>query len=158
MPLRVSALLLVLLVTPLVAHAQETEEEAVLATIIRLFDGMRAGDSTIVRSVFHEEAVLGRSGQRRDGTPGFRKNDLNGFLTAIGTPHDQVWDEKIWDPVILVEQGLAMAWTPYAFFLGEHLSHCGVNSIQLVKTGDGWKIVHLVDVAQRQGCDLPDDL
>ena len=36
--------------------AQQSEEAAVEAVVVRLFDGMRARDTTMMRSVFADEA------------------------------------------------------------------------------------------------------
>jgi hypothetical protein len=44
----------------------------------------------------------------------------------------------------------------FAFFAGEEFSHCGVNSAELVKTSDGWKIMHLADTSQRENCEMPE--
>ena len=74
----------------------------------------------------------------------------------MGTPHDEVWDERIWDVVIHIDDNLASAWMNYAFILGDTLSHCGVNSMQFVRTAEGWKAVYLVDTRRRTGCEVPE--
>ena len=131
----------------------QTPEEEVRATIDRLFDGMRAGDGTMVASVFHEGATLGRATDT-----GFRRSSIEGFVQAVGAPHEQVWDEKIWDVKIHIDGRLATAWMEFAFFLGDTLSHCGVNAMTLYKADDAWKIVHLEDTNRGKECDLPADL
>ena len=135
------------------AVAQSPEDE-IRAVIDKLFDGMRAGDSTMVSSTFYQGALMGRATDQGYGTG---SNDR--FLNAIGTPHDEVWDEKIWDVKIMVDQRLASAWMEYAFYLGENLHHCGVNSMQFYKTNDGWKITYLVDTNRQLECgEMPDNL
>jgi hypothetical protein len=52
---------------------------------------------------------------------------------------------------------MAMAWTPYAFYLGDTLSHCGVNTFHLIRRGDDWKVFYLVDT-RRQNCEIPPDV
>lgn len=149
------ALLLLLVSHALPANAQTPEDE-VRAVIDHLFDGMRAGDSTAVRSTFHKDATLASSFSR-EGTPMLRAGSVDDFVNAVGRPHDQVWNEKIWDVNIHVRDNLAVAWMDYGFFLGDQFSHCGVNSFQLVRTEDGWKTIHLVDTRQQQGCEVPDE-
>ena len=78
-----------------------------------------------------------------------------GFANAVGTPHDKVWDEKLWDVKILIDRNLATVWTKYAFFLGSDFSHCGVDTFTLAKGAEGWKIIFLADTRQREGCQLP---
>lgn len=135
----------------------QTPEEEVRAVIDRLFDGMRAGDSTMVRSVFHPTMAMGTTFTHRDtGAPTFQEGSADRFAEAVGTPHDEVWDERIWDVQIHVRDNLASAWMDYAFYAGDTFSHCGVNSFQLFRSAEGWKIIYLVDTRQRQGCEVPE--
>ena len=154
LPFLLSSLLALMLfsvdATPVSAQSPEDEVRAV---IDQLFDGMRAGDSTMVRAVFYDEALMGRATEQ-----GFGAGPTDRFINAIGTPHDQVWDEKIWDVTIFVDQRLATAWMEYAFYLGDDLHHCGVNSMQLYRADDGWKIAYLADTDRGMDCDIPDEL
>ncbi|MFC2086064.1 nuclear transport factor 2 family protein [Bacteroidota bacterium] len=128
--------------------------EAVLAPIHQLFDGMRAGDSAAVRAAFDPIARLVRT-SNQNGIPSHRVMSVDDFVTAVGTPHDVVWDERIWDIRTEIRDNLASVWMKFAFFAGTQFSHCGVNSAELVNTDEGWKIVHLADTTQRDGCEMP---
>jgi len=47
-------------------------------------------------------------------------------------------------------------WASYAFYLGKKFNHCGVDAFHLVKSEDGeWKIFHLADTGQKEGCNIP---
>ena len=127
--------------------------EGVQAVIDQLFDGMRAGDSTMVRETFHLEARL-QSAFVRDGQPMLQTGSVDGFVEAVGSPHDEVWDEKIWDVEIAVDGHLAQAWMNYAFFLGETFSHCGVNAFHFHHDGAAWKITQITDTRRREGCEV----
>ncbi len=131
----------------------QSDKADVRAVIDRLFDGMRAGDSTIVSNVLHEEALMARV-----GAMGLNIRTTDGFVQAVGSPHDQVWDEKIWDVHIFVDGRLASAWMEFGFFLGDKLSHCGVNSMQLYKTDEGWKIIYIADTNRPPSCEPPEDV
>lgn len=133
--------------------AAQTPEDDVRTAIDQLFDGMRAGDSTMVRAVFYPDVLLGRATEQ-----GLRTGPIDGFVNAVGAAHDQVWDERIWDVNIQVDQRLASAWMEYAFYLGDTLHHCGVNAMHLYRTDDGWKIAYLVDTDRGQQCEIPDSI
>ena len=125
LPLLLSSLLaLIILSFDATPVSAQSPEDDVRAVIDKLFDGMRAGDSTMVRSVFYTGVQMGRAMDQglRTGTP-------DRFLNAIGTPHDEVWDERVWDVKIHVDQRLASAWMEFAFYLDDTLHHCGVNSV-----------------------------
>jgi hypothetical protein len=133
------------------ARAQSAEAE-VRAVVERLFDGMRAGDSTAVRSVFHPEAQM-RSVGVRDGSPVLLQGSVGAFVKAVGTPHDEAWDERIWNVEIRVDGGLATAWMNYAFYLDDAFSHCGVNAFQLFRAPEGWQVINITDTRRRDGCE-----
>jgi hypothetical protein len=128
----------------------DADKEAVVAVVVQLFDGMRAGDSAMVRSTFAPDARL-VSTSSRDGQPVLQSVEIDRFVEAVGTPHEQVWDERLWDIEVRIDANLATVWTEYAFYLGEELSHCGVDAFQLFRGRDGWKIFQIADT--RRGAD-----
>lgn len=129
--------------------ASANPEAEVRAVIARLFDGMRAGDSTAVRSVFHPEARLQSAGAR-DGRPVLRTDPVGDFVRAVGTPHAEVWDERISGLEVRIDGPLATAWMRYRFHLGERFSHCGVNAVQLFRDESGWRIIQLADTRRAE--------
>jgi opacity protein-like surface antigen len=134
------------------ARAQQTSDaDAVRAAIDGMFDGMRAGDSTMVRAAFHPTMRLQSVG-RREGAVVLREDSADAFVRAVGTPHVEVWDERLGDVEVRVDGDLAQAWMPYTFYRGETLSHCGVNAMHLVRTPQGWKITQITDTRRREGC------
>ena len=143
------------LAAPVAAQAP-SDDAQVRAVVKQLFDGMRAGDSAMVRATFAEGAQMATA-MMRNGEPVWRwdPNAVDGFAKAVGTPHDQVWDEKLWDIDVMIDNNLATVWTRYAFFLGTQFSHCGVDTFTLARNAEGWKIIFLADTRQREGCNLP---
>ncbi|MEO1053818.1 MAG: nuclear transport factor 2 family protein [Bacteroidota bacterium] len=133
-------------------------EKAVMKPIEDLFNGMRAGDSSMVHSAFYTKVTMHTSFTGRDGKPALREGSLDRFLIAVGTPHDVVWDEPIWDYEVRIDGNLAQVWTKYAFYAGENFSHCGVDAFHLTRTDGGWKIFHLTDTRQKEGCDIPEEV
>ncbi len=131
----------------------QSEEAAVKATIMTMFDGMRAGDSTMVHAAFGKNPVMKTIGRDRStGKAKVIESGLDGFLKAVGTPHDAVWDEKVLSFEIKIDQEMATAWVPYEFYAGENFSHCGVNNFTLFKEEQGWKIIYLIDTRKQEGC------
>lgn len=43
---------------------------------------------------------------------------------------------------VLVDGDMAQVWGPYTFFVDNKISHCGVNSLSMVRTDDGWKVAN----------------
>ena len=137
---------------PTPAGAQATDERAaVLRVVTRLFDGMRAGDSAMVRSTLHPTAQLATAFVR-DGKELVEIDDMKKFIEAVGTPHPEVWDERISNERVEIDGTLASVWTDYSFYVGDKFSHCGVDAFQLAKSDGTWRIVALADTRRRQGC------
>lgn len=78
-------------------------------------------------------------------------NDLVNFM--ITTPDSIPFHEKILDYKIQIDGGMAHVWAPYEFWYNGEFSHCGVNSFQLYKEEDAWKIIYLVDSRRKEDCD-----
>lgn len=131
----------------------ENQEAAIEAVIMQLFDGMREGDSAKVHAVFYDDVKMRSSFTDKEGNHLLKEGDLASFINAIGTPHDQVWNEVISSIEIKVDDNLAQVWTPYLFYLDDKLLHCGVNAFQLHLTKNGWKIFNLTDTRRRKGCE-----
>ena len=129
----------------------QSAEADVLKTVKQLFDGMRKGDSSIVRAAFHADAALYTT-LVRDGKTVVRKDAVEEFVKAVGTPHSEVWDERIWNEKVFIDGPLAFLWMDYAFFLGPKFSHCGVDAFTLAKMPDGWKIIALADTRRQEPC------
>ncbi|NVK50173.1 MAG: nuclear transport factor 2 family protein [Cyclobacteriaceae bacterium] len=131
--------------------AQSPEKE-VQAVIEQLFDGMRAKDGEMVASVFLEGApmqtvISGESGSK------VGSNSVADFVQRISTtPEDVQLDERILDYQIKIDGDMAAVWTPYEFYVNGNFSHCGVNSFQMVRTPEGWKIVYIIDTRRKEGC------
>lgn len=121
-------------------------------TIDMVFNGMRIGDSSMVANVFHKDLRLMSSYTTKKGESKIHVGSLIEFTTAIGTPHDEVWDERISNVVIHRDDNLAQVWMDYSFYLDDKFSHCGVNSFQLINSKNGWKIISITDTRRSGNC------
>ena len=136
----------------------DANKQEVLDVVLTLFDGMREADSAKVHSVFRHDPELYTSFSNKDGKAILKKDELQKFLNAVGTPHEKVWDEPLWNIQINIDENLASVWTDYAFYAGLDFSHCGVDAFMLNKEENGWKIFHLTDTRRRIDCDVPDEI
>lgn len=147
--------LLLAIAVGLGCDAQTNKE--VMAPIERVFEGMKKGDSALVRSSFHPNArfhtVLTDT---KTNQPVLRIDVPESFYKSVSTPHKDVWNELTWSPKIEVDGNLAQVWVPYAFYLGKTFSHCGVDVFSLFKDATGqWKIFFLADTRHKEGCQVP---
>jgi hypothetical protein len=138
------------LLFPVPAGAQSADERAVLATVDRLFEGMRLADSGIVRSTFAPGARFA-SVEGRATPAAITYEAIDGWLSGIATSARR-WDERIYDVQVKVDGNIAQVWAPYTFYLDKAVRHCGINSLALLRDGAGWKVTQLSDTRRREGC------
>lgn len=152
-------LLIAVLMTALVpAEAQNSEmseeQKEVYKVVLRMFDGMRAGDSSMVHSVFSDDLRMYSNFMDINGNLKTEEGNMKQFLEAVGAPHDGIWDEQLWNTEIRIDLGVASVWTDYAFYRGDHFSHCGIDAFQLIKDMSGdWKIKQIIDTRRKNDCD-----
>ncbi|MCE2901404.1 MAG: nuclear transport factor 2 family protein [Gemmatimonas sp.] len=143
--------------TPLTAQSATSRagsEQAVMAVVRRLFDGMRAGDSSMVRSVFDARVRLVTVTERNGKVITSVETSADNFAKAVGTPHADVWDERIRNERVAIDGPLASVWVEYGFFRGTTFSHCGVDHFLLTRDDAGsWKIFELADTRRTTGCE-----
>lgn len=150
--LRIALILALFTITNRTYGQKSSEEEGVKKAVNLLFDGMRKSDSTLIKAAFNQGAILQTIVKTKAGNNEVRSTDLNLFVRSIAKPHPDVYDERIVFTKILIDDGLASVWTDYQFYIGDKFSHCGVNSFQLVKVGNDWKIAHLIDTRRKDNC------
>jgi uncharacterized protein (TIGR02246 family) len=131
----------------------QTEEKEVEALIKSLFDGMRTKNAEQIAAAFSPNAQMQTVISKPEGSE-IGSNSVEDFVKQIAsTPVETQLDERILDYQIKVDETMASAWTPYRFYVNGNFSHCGVNSFQLVKMADGWKIVYLIDTRRKKPCE-----
>lgn len=150
-PLFATALLAAPPAAPAAAQSPEAE---VLAVVERVFDGMRAADTAMIRATFHPDVRLITTGTR-DGQPFAGTVPIQAWLDGVAGA-DQVLDERIYDAEVRIADNLATVWTYYTLHIGDAFSHCGYDAFQLARTADGWKITQIMDTRRRDGCRMPE--
>jgi len=133
-----------------IAQNHDTEIRKI---VDKLFEGMKSGDSAMVRSVFlPENSFTSISKNSQDSVIVRNEGNANGFIKAVGTPHAEIWDEQIYDVNIKTDGPMAIVWAPYKFYRGKTFSHCGVNVFTLIETAKGWKIKEITDTRRKADC------
>lgn len=149
-PLALVLFALVALATPQRSLLAQTtaEQDAAYAVVTKLFDAMRTRDTASMRASFAPGASL------QSLTPtGVRSEPIEAWIDGVASaPEGLVLDERLANPVVMVNGALATVWVEYWFFLGERFSHCGVDAFILARRPEGWKVVTVADTRVREGC------
>ncbi len=138
--------------------AAQGEEREVLGVVRQLFDGMRARDTARMRAQLHPDARL-VSPSTRNGAVSVTVESPDAWLAQVARSTGGLLDERITSAVVKVDGALASVWASYTFYLGDRLSHCGVDAFHLVRMPAGWRIIDLADTRRRENCPAgPDSL
>lgn len=131
--------------------AQDPHEIRIGETVQGFFKAMELQDSVMLKEVLRSDAVFFTTYDSPIG-PQMRRESAQNFITAVGTPHKEIWQEVIMDLDIKQSENLGYAWMRYNFFLDGKLIHCGVNAMQLFFDGTHWMIFEIADTRTKEGC------
>ena len=149
--------ILLLAISALVPFRSSAQQSEIILPIQNLFDGMRSGDAEQIASAFTSNATLETYLSSGNGTE-VESSTAADFIKAASQPHDVIWNEVIWSYDVRRDGPLATVWTDYTFYIGNQLSHCGVNAFQLIHEGSAWKITRIADTRRNENCrELEDD-
>lgn len=123
------------------------DESDAIATVQRLFDAMAMHDAAAARELFTPGATL--VSVRANGAVSNSTSEQ--FIAHLGAAKEP-WLERMWNPKVLIHGGLAVVWAEYDFHLNGKFSHCGVDSVALVKMSGVWKISGIAYTMETSRC------
>lgn len=150
-PIAVAAALASLALAPGALAGQDAA--GALAAVEQIFEGMRTSNSAMVREVFAADARFAML-DARDGPASVRSQSVEGWFSGIDGSNGS-WDERVYDMEARVDGSMASVWAPYTFYRDGEISHCGINSIEMLYDADGWKVTQISDTRKREGCPDP---
>ena len=127
------------------------DAEAVLQVVEDLFDAMRAKDGETLERIFHPNTRLITAGTGADGVPEVTEIPISRFISSVLASPGYL-DERIYNPVVQVNNNLGTVWVEYDFFANGEFSHCGADAFMMGRSGDGWQIVQIAHTMVREGC------
>jgi len=144
---------LVILCYNQISSAQQTEEENIKNVISLFFKGIHEGDTLLINQTIARDLKIQTIYTNDEGITVLRTDEVTHFLNNIASKNPESnWDEKLLSYSIKIDNNMANVWTPYEFYYNGIFSHCGVNSFQLFKENNHWKIIYLIDTRRKQNC------
>ena len=134
-------------------RAQTTAIDSVKATVNLFFEGMKTGDTALIRSTLTEGVIFQTISRSKEGALSVKTENVDDFIRFIAKEEKGNADERITFKSVEVDGALASVWTPYKFYYKGQFVHCGANSFQLAKINGEWKIQYLIDTRRKKGCE-----
>jgi hypothetical protein len=128
-------------------HAATPEEQAaVLAPVTALFEGMAKRDAAAMKKPLLPGGSLVLM---RDGKP--VQMTFDAFVERVARPGTTQIEERIHDPLVRIDNDLAVVWAPFEFLVEGKVDHCGTDLFNLVRTDGKWMIASIADTG-RNNC------
>jgi hypothetical protein len=124
--------------------ADSAEQQAVLAPITQMFDGMSKRDAAAIKKPVLAGGVMVLM---RDGKPA--RMTFEEFADRVGKPGTTKIEERIHDPLIRIDNDLAVVWAPFEFLVDGKVDHCGTDLFNLVRVSGQWIIASVADTGRK---------
>jgi hypothetical protein len=126
------------------AFAQQATEQAVLAPILAMFDGMSKRDAAAIKApTLPGGTVL----LMRNGKPS--QMTFDAFAERVGKPGTTQIEERIHDPLVRIDNDLAVVWAAFDFRVDGKVDHCGTDLFNLVRVDGRWIIASIADTGTK---------
>jgi hypothetical protein len=125
-------------------HAATLEEQAALASVHAMFDGMAKRDPAAIKE---QTLPGGTMVLMRDGKP--TQMTFEAFADRVGKPGTTHIEERIHDPLVRIDNDLAMVWAPFEFLVDGNVDHCGTDLFNLIRTDGRWLIAGVADTGRK---------
>ena len=116
------------------------DKSAAMAVVNKLFDEMAAANAPGILATGTAENQLVAVRKLKDGKTRIDMIGGEAFTKFFTKPG--AIKEIMYAPNVEVSGDWAMVWGRYVFYVGDKLSHCGINQFNLVRTDAGWKIAN----------------
>lgn len=130
-------------------QAAEAQQADVKKTIETFFEAFHQRDTARLKTVFAKEMVLHSVAEKKDNATLTTESAESLLDNIAAVPGNVIFEEKLLSWEIQTDGSMAHVWTPYEFYINGKLSHTGVNSFQLFKARDGWKITYCIDTRRK---------
>jgi hypothetical protein len=125
-------------------RAATPDEQAVLLPINEMFDGMAKRDAAAIKA---PTLPGGTMVLMRDGKP--TQITFEAFAERVGKPGKTQIEERIHDPLVRIDNDLAMVWASFDFLVDGKVDHCGTDLFNLVRTDGKWLIASVADTGRK---------
>lgn len=138
-----SALTLALSAPTLAEKTGSPEEKAVLVPLQALLDGLAKRDKAAMTA---QLLPGGSATLMRNGKP--VQLGFDAFVERLSAPGTDTREEQIHNPLIRIDNNIAVIWTRFVLLLNGKVDHCGTDLVNLVKVDGQWLISFIGDTSR----------
>ena len=83
----------------------------------------------------------------RDGKPS--QMTLEAFTARVTRPGTTQNEERIGEPLVRIDNDLAVVWAPFTFLIDGKVDHCGTDLFNMVRVDGKWLIASVADTGRK---------
>jgi hypothetical protein len=138
-----------------IACAESDDREAILAVMDKAFAAVRSNIPDDWRAIQLAEGTSLSFRPKPDGLLEefeMRISNNEKFIADLKPDGHEYTERWTGEPTILVRGPIAVIWGEYEFWIDGEFSHCGVDSVDLVKVEGKWKIANFMWTVEKENC------
>ena len=138
------------------SFSQVVEDKKATKQLIEdFYEAFHKQDAKTLKSFAHPKIKMHSVSIDARGSTSLSSETYSGFLDyLVAIPASTKFNEKLHNFEITLNGMIATVSAAYSFYINDQLSHCGVNTFQLIKSRAGeWKIIYFVDTRSKLGCE-----
>ena len=135
----------------IISFSQSDDRAAILETVQKFFDSIEFRDRQLLESILVPNSLNISARELDDGEAQLNVMSYDEVVTALTRPGRNA-KERSWDETVLIQENIAVVWTPYDFHVDGVFSHCGIDSFQLIKQDGQWLISNSSWTLETENC------
>ena len=142
------------------ACAQADDREMILGVMDEAFAAVNSNNPDDWRAIQLAEGTSLSFRPAPSGRPDeleMRISSNEEFLADLKPDGHDYIERWTGEPTILVRGPIAVVWGEYEFWIDGEFSHCGVDSVDLVKVEGEWKIANFTWTVEKEDCPTAPD-
>lgn len=138
------ALGLTTMIATMPLRASTPEEQAILKSVQKIMDGVAERNHAMVK-----EQLLpgGMATLIRGGKP--LQLHFDAFVERLPTTGATKLEERLYDPLVRIDDDIAVVWVPYKYFIDDRLDHCGTDLLSLIRIDGHWLVSGIADNSRK---------
>lgn len=148
---RIFLILVLTAIAAVGAAAQKADERAAIGVVENLFSKMADHDPAAIAALWTKDSSLTALVSGKDGKKRIVAFSGEAFSRNFAEKKNEI-KELMYAPEAEVDGDLAVVYGRYVFFVDSKVSHCGLNSFNLVRIDGAWKIANAISSIDPNGC------
>jgi hypothetical protein len=133
------------------AKAQSQKDSLdIMKSIHNFFLGMKMKDTVLIKAqILPSVKYFQTFNKDKNGFTKIDSTPVRLFLASIGNDKSNKFDERIFNPIVKIDDVLATVWVDYEFWYNGKKTHTGVDAFTMLFVNNKWQITAVVDTRKK---------